>query len=479
MEAVGLFLGIVFYYTNAWLALVLVLVLYWIGRSVWLVVFFVVGYAIAVGHAYWSADHGILRPQLHKSISISGVVASIPKQSRNKTQFQFNIQRILNQSVSAKAWMTCYHHCPFIQVGETWRLKTMLDRPRVYTSTFHHWLLSNHIQFFGSFSQVGAVRLHAPDWRWSIECLRSSLAKRTTNTLKHDPALGMILGVTLGLGHLISQQHWSLFRRTGSVHLVVISGEHISLVAGACFLTIAWLWGWIGLRLTVLPSHRVAAIASFLIASVYACLAGLGAPIERALIGFGLLLTRYFFSFFLETWQIFSYALLLVLLLEPHVVLTPGFYLSFGAVAILIFSHHRYRHLKRIYQLLVLQWKCLIGLLPLTLFFFNYGSITGFLGNLVLMPLVGWFMVPSALFGVFLNSIFPWIGWFWLARHSTALFLVLSSWLDRLSWLNFEHTSMGMMGLASCLLGMTLYHVMPIQRLIPVYLFLMMVWLVT
>src|SRR3990167_8843750 len=108
-------------------------------------------------------------------------------------------------------------------------------------------------------------------------------------------------------------------------------------------------------------------------ALLYALLAGFGVPAERALIVCVVLLGRHFMHRRFTMWQAWRYALLLVVMHEPHAVMLSGFYLSFMAVAILVAMNERLS-LMGFKKTIVLQLSCLFGLMPLTLFYFSYGS---------------------------------------------------------------------------------------------------------
>jgi len=73
-----------------------------------------------------------------------------------------------------------------------------------------------------------------------------------------------------------------------------------------------------------------------------------------------------------------------------------GFYFSFLAVLCLLLTHQRFR-LRGLRGNLALQLSCLIGLMPLSLYWFSYGSINGFIANLFAIPLVGFIIIPLSL----------------------------------------------------------------------------------
>jgi competence protein ComEC len=70
----------------------------------------------------------------------------------------------------------------------------------------------------------------------------------------------------------------------------------------------------------------------------------------------------------------------------------------------LLLTHQRWK-LKGYKGTLALQLSCLLGLIPLTLYWYSYGSINGFIANLFAIPLVGFLIVPLALITMAVSSL--------------------------------------------------------------------------
>src|SRR5690606_15123900 len=144
---------------------------------------------------------------------------------------------------------------------------------------------------------------------------------------------GALAALVLGDGSGLSSVDWALLQATGTVHLMVISGQHVALLAGFVYLLVAGL-----ARLGLLPPRwpwlPVACLASLGMALGYGWLAGFEVPVQRACIMLALVLFWRWRLRQLGLWLPFLLALNLVLLAEPLVVLQAGFWLSFAAVAV-------------------------------------------------------------------------------------------------------------------------------------------------
>jgi competence protein ComEC len=225
----------------------------------------------------------------------------------------------------------------------------------------------------------------------------------------------LVLGDDSGL----STADWQVLQDTGTIHLLVISGTHIGLLAGLLYGLIAGLarWGVWPRRLPWLPS---ACGVAFCGALAYGFLAGFEVPVQRACVMLGLvLLWRLRFRHLGMTWPLLL-ALNLVLMAEPLVSLRPGFWLSFAAVAILMLIFGgRLGPWSWLQSWTRAQWLIAVGLLPLLLALSLPVSLSGPAVNLLAVPWVSIFILPLALFGT-LFLVIPPIGesLLWLAGGS-------------------------------------------------------------
>ena len=92
--------------------------------------------------------------------------------------------------------------------------------------------------------------------------------------------IGLIKALTIGERSSITKTQWDIFRKTGTVHLLAISGLHIGFIAGLAYLLMLRT----GIGLATVSPQVVAAIFSILVALFYSALAGFSLPTQRALL---------------------------------------------------------------------------------------------------------------------------------------------------------------------------------------------------
>lgn len=254
-----------------------------------------------------------------------------------------------------------------------------------------------------------------------------------------------MLALAVGDQAAIDGADWSLFNRTGIGHLMSISGLHITVLAGAAGTLAAWLWrsrwacrfGW-PLRW---PAQRVRWGTAMGVALLYALLAGWGIPAQRTafmlMAAAALMLSGRGQSMPV----ILSAALIIVLLLDPWSLLAPGFWLSFGAVGVLVWAGqgapiHRTGRWQVLRQAALTQWAATWAMVPLGVLFFGNVSLVGPLANALAIPLVTLLLTPAALLGAALSALHPGLGAVVLtpALWITDGLLLMVGQLSGLSW---------------------------------------------
>lgn len=301
--------------------------------------------------------------------------------------------------------------------GERWRLRVRLNRP-------HGFANPGGYDFEAAQFQRGIVaRGYVRDTGFNIrlaragpglQAARAALRARLYQHAAGLPHAGVLSALMLGDRDGVSDAQWQLLTRTGTNHLLVISGLHVGFVAMTAYALINLLVRCVPPLLLVLPAQHYGALAAVVAALIYSALAGFSLPTQRALVMVlvlmsGQLLGRRFMP---------SYSLLLaatlVLLLAPMSVTRAGFWLSFMAVAALLFAFSGYRRApvtgmsrwlswRQLWQRwLQPQWVVSIGLLLPLLLWTGQVSLISPLTNVLAIPLVSLLIVPLALFGALL-----------------------------------------------------------------------------
>lgn len=476
MEIIYFFIGIGFFYTKAmsWLGL---LAGAWFVKPSWSVLIgFILAIAYCLFHEWFIQETGIPQASIISKAHLEGKITSLVADKGNKTQFQYQADRLNDKPIQLNLSLSCYENCPNFQIGERWSLEAKLKKPMNLGNPgafdYVGWLKARHIDWVGYIKKNSAIRLEAAKPGFNLLRLRESLGREVAQLIPNLRSSAVFNALTLGLTSGLDKKDWDLFRRTGTTHLMVISGAHIGLIAGLSFSLVCWLWSRISRFCLYYPAPKVGSIFGFLMALSYALIAGFAAPAQRALVVCFFVFLKNFLRISFARWQAWRYSLLAVLLWEPHVVLLPGFYLSFIAVALLLIGNQLipWKGWKKV---ICLQLICLFGLMPFTLYWFSYGAMNGIAANLLAIPLVGLVIVPLSLLNL---ALIPWIkipALFIPVHYAIeALFYYLKA-VDSFSQINltFELASVGQV--FALMLGMFIILCFRFQIIIPAWVILM------
>ncbi len=240
--------------------------------------------------------------------------------------------------------------------------------------------------------------------RFDIDRTREAIARDIDVVVEPGRVRATLKGLAIGDTREIGDADWDLFRATGTTHLIAISGLHVGLAAAVgagVFWILYGLWPGLALRW---PRPQAMALGALLTAGLYAVIAGFSLPTQRTLLTIAAMLAGVLTRRELGWWTRYALALLAVLLLDPLAPLTPGFWLSFGAVAWLILAFSQRWRPESWWRLWLLpQLGLTVALLPLGLAFFQQASLAAPLVNLLAVPFVTFGIVPLLLLALLLS----------------------------------------------------------------------------
>jgi len=338
-----------------------------------------------------------------RDLTLTGVVAGLPVSLERGVRFEFDIDS--PAGLPARVRLAWYGEPPpAVLPGERWRLTVRLRAPHGQANPggfdYEAWLLERGIGATGSVRPRAANALLGTRTGFDdrIARLRSAISARFHGVLGARPAAGVLAALAVGDQNAIAAEEWLLFRRTGVTHLMSISGLHVTLVSGLVAALVGFGWRRVPALALALPTRKAAAAAAIVGALGYTLLAGFGIPAQRTFFMVSVVAAALWSGRVASPARVLALALLAVVLLDPWAPLAPGFWLSFGAVALIFWTAVGWSAPEaKPLQWVRVQWAITLGLAPLVLVLFNQVSLIGPLANALAIPLVSLVITPLAL----------------------------------------------------------------------------------
>jgi competence protein ComEC len=194
---------------------------------------------------------------------------------------------------------------------------------------------------------------------------------------------------------------------SGLAHLLAISGLHLSLVAGGIFFTLRFLLASPIFPLAV-PGKMVAALAAMVAALFYLGISGANIATQRATIMLIIAFVAVLLGRRAITLRNVALVCILMIVLYPNEVFKPGFQLSFAAVGALVGVYEWSKSVRQVQRwpgwarffggLSLTSLVAGIATAPIAAVHFSQFAPFGLFANLVAVPLVGFFVLPTLIF---------------------------------------------------------------------------------
>lgn len=428
---------------------------------------------LALAHGWWQFERRLLPPGYAQRWLAEVEVSGVPQQQGDEQRFTARLRDARGEGPWRAAQLTWPRApSPAPLAGERWRLLVSVRAP---PASANPGRADHRLALLRSGMHVAGTVVSSPlNQRLatagpSLDGLRARLAAALRERVAERDAAALAVALAVGVTDDVSPAQWRVFNATGITHLVAISGLHVTLFALLAMALARRLWWW-SPALHRYRRDSFAALLGVAAAGAYALLAGFSVPTRRTLL-------------MLAAWQLLralarpaaaapalAVAAVLVLGFDPAALVSAGFWLSFVAVAILMYATPQGpRGLLGWRELWNAQWRVAVGLTPVTVAVFGSVSVAGLWVNFLAIPLFSLLLVPLALaatatvlwlpavadpllqlFAWLHGGIWPWLfqvadsdlslwrtqapsWWCLLAAPAAALWLWPAGWPQRLS----------------------------------------------
>lgn len=371
---------------------------------------------------------------------------------------------------------------PVVVPGQMWEMSLLFKQPNTLLNPggfdYETYLFRENIRAIATVKgQPLLLKQEDKSLAIYIQRIRHRIRAAMQPYVENKRYGAILIALVMGDQNSISTEDWQMFNKTGISHLVSISGSHITMLSALAIALTRMLSKCFRYKAKNLADYvdlqKIAVIMGVLVALAYCLLAGWGVPAQRTFLM--LCISAIFFSKHIKQslLYLFIWVATGVLLLDSWSILSPGFYLSFAAVAVLhqvlsLLQEQHYQPLnnwafakKIVKKWIVLQGAITLALSPFLIIFFNQVSLISPLVNAYAVFLVGMVITPLALLLGFLCLVNPWqalnqalaeVSHFLLAKV-----MHVSEILSQLSWASLDFPTPPVWTIGLALLGIVLW----------------------
>ncbi len=422
-----------------------------ISFSITVIGFFVAGCTFGIVAGYQLLASQLPDSMAERDIVVEGQVINLPQENDRRQLFTLKLTRAYLtyepytafENIPRKINVSSYGGLR-VKTGEHWRLVVKLKKPRGFVNPggfdYQASLLRRGIGATG-YVRNGESNLLQPQPSFSLDVLRYELQQWLINA-SDSPQKGILVALLVGDTSLVDKEQWGEMLKTGTNHLIAISGLHLGFFAIVGFFVGNILGRFVQLVWHKYPSMITGYVMSVGFTLFYSIIAGFNIPTIRTLIMLAVVQLALLWQRTFRGRDTLLIALVLVLLYDPLAAYDIGFWLSFGAVAMLIFcfsgrisftKNDTARGYSKNYLNVFIksQWVMFIGLLIPLAVLVHTSSLLAPPANFVAIPVITFFVVPCLILAALCHFTFSSIEGFFLSCAELGMSLV-HEWLNYL-----------------------------------------------
>lgn len=240
----------------------------------------------------------------------------------------------------------------------------------------------------------------------------------------------------------ISDEDEEALRDAGLAHVLAIAGLHMALMGGGIFWLLRAALAAIPALALRYPIKKWAAAGALAASAFYLTISGAAPSAVRAFVMLAMVMIAILLDRPALSMRSLGLAAALLLLLRPEAITEPGFQMSFAAVAGLIavaeWERTRERSVPRgalyryVHGIVMTSLVGSLATMPFAMFHFDRATHYAVLGNLIAMPVMGFWVMPAAALAV---ALMP-LGWEGFALHllgqGIGVMVALGRWVSHL-----------------------------------------------
>ncbi|MDI6775928.1 MAG: DNA internalization-related competence protein ComEC/Rec2 [Syntrophales bacterium] len=384
--------------------------------------------------------------------TIDGIICENPEVSPHKTELVVSVVRVIKDKstipAEGRVLLTVRDRYPF-KYGDFIRFRTRLRMPHNFNNPggfdYERYLRYRNILVRGAISDPSGIVVLRENqgnrWKTTLERFRGKI-RRLIRENSPTPAGEIIQAMTLGERKEIPEDVREKFNRTGTSHILAISGFHVGIVAFLSIYLIRLMMKSSPYLLLRFNAIKVSTFGACVPIVIYAFIAGMGISVVRATIMIVTFMVAILLGRERDLYNTLALAAFIILVVFPHSLFDISFQLSFTAVAAILFITPRLvllipkgkpeekgisfsrKVFKGIFLFIMVSLSATLGTAPLIAFYFNRVSSISLLANIIVVPLLGMIALPVSMAIILTAPISPTL---------TTVLVKISSFLVKIS----------------------------------------------
>lgn len=379
---------------------------------------------VAAGRARLEAASGYSPPPAHvarlelpRRAAIVGTVYDLPRTRGGRGTVLLDAVRVDGAPAQGRIRLTLRGTIAKLRPGDELTLEATLRRPRGFANPgsfdFAGYLARRGILVTASAHDAPAPRRRSRPVRslnLRIARLRHRLVRAIARAAPRETQ-GVLAALVVGHQDGVPTDLREAFARVGVVHVLSVSGLHVTVVGTVTFVALGWLLGRSTQLVRRLDLRAVAAVGALGPVFGYTALAGFEVPTVRSMLMAGSTAAALVLGRRAQPWRTVAIAAVALALAAPGVVRDVGFQLSFASVLSILLvvgdpaTGGGTPRRKRLRLVARVSLAAAAGTAPLTAFHFQQVSLIGPLANPIVIP---WFGAVVVVVGLAAAAVEPW-----------------------------------------------------------------------
>lgn len=362
-----------------------------------------------------------------EKITGEGIICENPQVSPSGTALIISVSRVLRDGqykAASGRFLLRVHSESDWEYGDFVRFRARLRKPHNFQNpggfNYERYLRLRRVLVVGTITDPSAIiRLRkglGNPVLLALEGLRSKIRKVLIEKVPGDEGR-IIQAMTLGDKRVIPHHIMEYFNKTGTTHIIAISGLNVGIVALVSLYLFRLIFGNFEYLLLRWNVAKIASFAAIIAVIFYMFIAGTEISVVRATVMVLIFMTASIINRTQDLYQSLALAAFLILIISPASLSDISFQLSFAAVFFILFLSPRLISLassessqqpddvmissslhqkawRAVVAFAVVSLSATLGTLPLILFYFNRLSIVNLAANFVVVPILGLVATP-------------------------------------------------------------------------------------